>query len=216
MMNGVSRGLLVVAALVPTMGQAQQQDTLAGAQLQLRRAFVRRGRFRARRRGRIDGDGLTLSGSFELTEDWHAYASYTNSDLDSSIDINTWALGAGYRYPLQDNVDIYGRVLYVNAKSTVPDRSPPTRTTTASGCKRGSACASAKCSRSRATLTSRRRRQRHGAAGERPLPLHAEPLGRHRPDVRRRYRQPRYQRALHVLTHIGAARAAMRARPPTP
>jgi hypothetical protein len=62
----------------------------------------------------IDGDGLTLSGSFELTEDWHAYASYGSHDLDFGIDVDTWALGAGYAYPLKDDVDVYGRVLYID------------------------------------------------------------------------------------------------------
>jgi hypothetical protein len=65
--------------------------------------------------GDLDGDVLTLSGSFEINEDWHAYASFANGDLDSGIDVDTWAIGAGYRYPLRDDVDIYGRVLYLSS-----------------------------------------------------------------------------------------------------
>ena len=57
---------------------------------------------------------MTLSGSFEINDDWHAFASYGNADLDFGIDIDTWALGAGYAFPLREDVDLYGRVLYLN------------------------------------------------------------------------------------------------------
>ena len=120
MMNGVSIGLLAVAALVPTLGQAQQPTPLPELSYNYAELSYDEGDFELEGVGGIDGDGLTLSGSFELTEDWHAYASFTNSDLDSSIDVDTWALGAGYRYPLQDNVDIYGRVLYIDREVDGP------------------------------------------------------------------------------------------------
>ena len=152
MMNGVSIGLLVVAALVPTLGQAQQPTPLPELSYNYAELSYDESDFDLGGADDVDGDGLTLSGSFEITEDWHAYASYTNSDLDFSIDIDTWALGAGYRYPLQDNVDIYGRVLYINSEVDGPGPFAAA-TTTASGCKRASACASAKCSRSRAAFS---------------------------------------------------------------
>lgn len=28
--------------------------------------------------------------------------------------LDTWAIGAGYRYPLRDNVDVYRRILFIN------------------------------------------------------------------------------------------------------
>jgi hypothetical protein len=65
----------------------------------------------------IDGDGLTLSGSFELTDDWHLFASYGTADLDNNIDVDTLSLGAGYRHALKDNVDLYGRVLYISSEA---------------------------------------------------------------------------------------------------
>jgi hypothetical protein len=70
--------------------------------------------------GDIDGDGITVSGSFELTEDWHVYASYNTSDLDFGIDLDSWAIGAGYRYPLRNDTDLYGRVLYITTEADVP------------------------------------------------------------------------------------------------
>lgn len=114
MMNGVSIGLLAAAALVPALSQAQQPTPLPELSYNYAELSYDESDFDLDAAD-VDGDGLTLSGSFELTEDWHVYASYATSDLDGSIDINSWALGAGYRYPLQDNVDIYGRVLYINS-----------------------------------------------------------------------------------------------------
>jgi hypothetical protein len=70
--------------------------------------------------GEIDGDGLTLSGSWAINDDWHVYGAYATADLDFGIDLDSLAIGAGYRYPLQDDVDIYGRVLYINSDVDVP------------------------------------------------------------------------------------------------
>jgi hypothetical protein len=67
-----------------------------------------------------DGDGLSLEGSFELTDDWHVVASYGAGDLDNGTDLDTWALGAGYRHALKNNVDLYGRVLYINSEFDGP------------------------------------------------------------------------------------------------
>ena len=70
--------------------------------------------------GDIDGDGLTLSGSYEINDDWHAFASYGTADLDFNVDIDTLAVGVGYVFPLQDDVDLYGRVLYINQDIDTP------------------------------------------------------------------------------------------------
>ena len=210
MMNGVSKGLLVLAALVPAVSQAQQPTPLPELSYNYAELSYDESDFDLDS-DNVDGDGLTLSGSFELTEDWHAYAAYSTSDLDDGIDVDGWAIGAGYRYPLQDNVDIYGRVLYINREVDGPGpcRRRGRRPRAASAYPH----ARQRSVRGRGRHSApRRRRQRHGAAGERPLPLHAELLGRHRPDVRRRYRQPRDQRALHVLTRWFARAALLRAR----
>jgi hypothetical protein len=120
MMNRVSKGLLVLAALVPAVSQAQQPTTpLPELSYNYAELSYDESDFDLDS-DNVDGDGLTLSGSFELTEDWHAYAAYSTSDLDDGIDVDGWAIGAGYRYPLQDNVDIYGRVLYINREVDGP------------------------------------------------------------------------------------------------
>jgi hypothetical protein len=114
MMNGVSRALLCTAILLPAVGAAQQsrpqspQFSYNYVELSYDETDFDFGG------PDIDGDGLTLSGSFELTEDWHAFASYGSADLDFGIDLDTWAIGAGYVFPLREGIDIYGRVLYVD------------------------------------------------------------------------------------------------------
>jgi hypothetical protein len=117
-MNGVSRALFFTAVLVPTIGLAQQTPSeLAYTYVEL---AYDESDFEVAGGGDVDGDGLTLSGSFAITDEWHAFASYGNADLDFGIDIDTWAIGAGYRYPLRDDIDLYGRVLYINSETDVP------------------------------------------------------------------------------------------------
>lgn len=117
MTNGVLRALLVTTALLPALSEAQESAATRPASPQFNYSYVELGYAEAEFQvgnGDIDGDGLTLSGSFEINDDWHAYASYGNADLDFGIDIDTWALGAGYAFPLRENVDLYGRVLYLS------------------------------------------------------------------------------------------------------
>jgi hypothetical protein len=128
MMNGVPTGLLAmtVLALLPAVGTAQQQ---APVQPPFSYSYVEiaydESDFDVAGGGDIDGDGLTLSGSFEINDDWHAFASYGTADLDFGIDVDTWAIGAGYRYPLQDDIDLYGRVLYIDSAVDVPGPADP-------------------------------------------------------------------------------------------
>ena len=124
-MNGVSRTLAVMTVLlVPAVGAAQQSRTQPFNYTYVELSYDESD-FDLGDDGDGDGDGLTLSGSFEINEDWHAYAAFANSDVDLGfdlgfdlgnfgIDVDTWTIGAGYRYPLRDDVDIYGRVLYIS------------------------------------------------------------------------------------------------------
>ena len=68
----------------------------------------------------LDGDGFSLSGSFELNDDWHVFAGFGHDELDFNLDLDSWQFGAGYRHPLRDDVDIYGRVMFVNLEADVP------------------------------------------------------------------------------------------------
>ena len=114
MKNGVSRALLCTAFLLPAVGQAQDARP-ASAEFNYTYLEVSYDEHDFDfGNASVDGDGITLSGSFELTDDWHIYTSYSQADLDFGIDVDTWAIGAGYVYPLKDGIDLYGRVLYVD------------------------------------------------------------------------------------------------------
>jgi hypothetical protein len=118
-MNGVSKTLLgMTVLLLPALGQAQQNQTQPFSY-----SYVELGYDESDfdlGGGEIDGDGLTLSASWALNDDWHVYGSYGTADLDFGYDLDTLAIGAGYRYPLQDDVDLYGRVLYISSDLDLP------------------------------------------------------------------------------------------------
>jgi hypothetical protein len=125
-MNGVSRALLFTAVLLPAAGQAQESASRPQS-AQFNYSYVQLGYneadFNLGGPFEGDGDGLSLAGSFEISDDWHVYASYGSADVDvggpfnADIDVDTWTLGAGYVFPLKENVDIYGRVLYIDTSA---------------------------------------------------------------------------------------------------
>src|SRR5688500_11756726 len=82
MMTGVSRSLLVVAALLPAATQAQEATPTPPFNYTYVELGYDEAEYVVGSVEGLDGDGLTLSGSFEITVDWHAYASYNTSDLD--------------------------------------------------------------------------------------------------------------------------------------
>lgn len=60
----------------------------------------------------VDGDGISLGGSFALTQNYHVFGEYTMADLDFGIDADTLSLGFGYNRPLTEAVDFVGSVSY--------------------------------------------------------------------------------------------------------
>lgn len=120
MMNGVSRALMVTVALLPAWSMAQEPAATRPQSPQFNYSYVELGYDESDYDlgpFDVDGDGLTLSGSFEINDEWHAFASYGSSDLDFGIDIDTWTLGAGYVFPLREDIDLYGRVLYIDVSA---------------------------------------------------------------------------------------------------
>ena len=122
MTNRISGALLAGALLLPIVGAAQENQRPTDSEFSYTYVEISYDEidFDVSGVGDIDGDGLTVSGAYELTDDWHVYASYGNSDLDFGIDLDTLAIGAGYVYPLNQDVDIYGRVLYIDQEVDVP------------------------------------------------------------------------------------------------
>jgi hypothetical protein len=63
----------------------------------------------------IDGEGITLNGSYAFNNRFHGFASYTNQDFDAGLDVQSYQLGAGIRWPLLDSKwDIVGTGAYLN------------------------------------------------------------------------------------------------------
>ena len=121
-MNGVSRAVLVATVLLlPALSSAQEgsKSSKSGFDYNYAELSYDKHDFDVSRApDNIDGDGFTLSGSFKVADDWHVYASYGTANLDFGIDVDTWALGLGYSYSVKPNVDLYGRVLYIDQSAS--------------------------------------------------------------------------------------------------
>lgn len=116
-MNRAFQTLLLAALALPAVSMAQEAATTRPTSAQFTYSYVELGYDETDfdlGPVDVDGDGLTLAGSFEINDDWHVYASYGSADLDFGIDVDTWTLGAGYVFPLKEGIDIYGRVLYID------------------------------------------------------------------------------------------------------
>ncbi len=120
MRNGVSRALLAALVLVPAVSFAQKTTPRPQLSYTYVELAYDESDFDVAGANKVDGDGFTLAGSYEINDDWHVYASYGADDLDFGIDLDTWRIGAGYRYGLRDNVDLYGRVLYIRNNVHAP------------------------------------------------------------------------------------------------
>jgi hypothetical protein len=116
-MSRASQALLLAALAVPAVSMAQEAATARPQSAQFNYSYVELGYDETDfdlGPVDVDGDDLTLAGSYEINDDWHVYASYGSADLDFGIDVDTWILGAGYVFPLKEDIDIYGRVLYID------------------------------------------------------------------------------------------------------
>ncbi len=60
-----------------------------------------------------DGDGIGVSGSLALLPRYHVFGSYRDEGFDFDLDRTTLQIGAGYRYPLQEDFELVGRLSYV-------------------------------------------------------------------------------------------------------
>lgn len=68
----------------------------------------------------VDGDGVSLGGSFAINPDFHVFAGYTTGDLDFNVDYTGWNAGIGYNTELSDKVDAYARLSYEYAEIDAP------------------------------------------------------------------------------------------------
>ena len=62
-----------------------------------------------------DGDGIRVAGSVSILPRFHVFGSYQDEGFDFDLDRTTLQIGAGYRYALQQDFDLVGRLSYVEA-----------------------------------------------------------------------------------------------------
>lgn len=68
-----------------------------------------------------DFDGWLLRGSFEPVENFFVYGRYSDQSVSiqgTDFDGQAWALGAGYALPLNERLDLYGKVGYVSTEAS--------------------------------------------------------------------------------------------------
>ncbi|MGH8250919.1 MAG: outer membrane beta-barrel protein [Steroidobacteraceae bacterium] len=63
-------------------------------------------------------DGFGLRGSVGFSENWFVFGEYTDQDL-AGVDIDQFAVGLGGHYTLTEEMDLVGRVGYVDAEAAV-------------------------------------------------------------------------------------------------
>ena len=122
-MNEVSRGLLAAAVLLlPALSMAQSKEPTRPSKSGFDYTYLEIGYDKhdfdvPDTSNHIDGDALRFAGSFELKDRWHLYGSYESANLDFGIDLDRWMVGLGYSYPIKKDIDLYGRVLYVDTRA---------------------------------------------------------------------------------------------------
>lgn len=64
----------------------------------------------------LDADGLTVNGSYAITENIHAFGGYSKFNIDHTpVDLDVWNIGLGYNYGLNAKTDLLVRAAYEKA-----------------------------------------------------------------------------------------------------
>lgn len=67
-----------------------------------------------------DGDGLGVTGSYAIADNWHIVAGYQGLGYDFDVDFSTLSAGIGYNTPVTDAIDIVAQVSYLYASVDTP------------------------------------------------------------------------------------------------
>ena len=67
--------------------------------------------------GAPSADGFGLRGSVGFAENWFVFGEYSNQDL-AGVDIDQFAVGLGGHYGLTNEMDLVGRIGYVDAEAS--------------------------------------------------------------------------------------------------
>lgn len=63
----------------------------------------------------VDGDGFALRGSIEFHPNFFAFAEYEDLGYDFNVDVTAFQVGAGGHWPLNEKIDLVGRLGIVKA-----------------------------------------------------------------------------------------------------
>ncbi|MDJ0939423.1 MAG: hypothetical protein QNJ00_06640 [Woeseiaceae bacterium] len=66
----------------------------------------------------VDGDGFAIGGSFEFGTMWQAFASYSMTDFDFNVDLDEFAIGAGFHSGLSATSDFFLNLAYLRADAS--------------------------------------------------------------------------------------------------
>ncbi len=68
----------------------------------------------------LDAGGLEIGGSFSLSPNVHAFASYQDWEQNQNIDRSILQLGAGYHWDLSPNLDLVATIAYADSELDFP------------------------------------------------------------------------------------------------
>lgn len=66
----------------------------------------------------IDGNGFGVSGSFEINDSWFIDVGYSKLDFDFDVELDQYAIGAGWHTGMSDNADFFATLSYVSAEAS--------------------------------------------------------------------------------------------------
>ena len=63
-----------------------------------------------------NADGFTIGGSYDFGNSFYGFGEYASIGVDNfNLDLNTFQIGAGYRYEMAPSTDLIGELSFVNA-----------------------------------------------------------------------------------------------------
>ncbi len=65
----------------------------------------------------VDGDGLGVSASLEIDENFHVFGEYQTADIDFGVDLTIMELGVGYHTNISPHMDVYANLGYVDVEA---------------------------------------------------------------------------------------------------
>ena len=68
----------------------------------------------------VDGDGWAVAGSVAINESWYGFASYGSGELESIVDVDQFAIGAGWHSPINERTDWFVSLAYIGAEVSAP------------------------------------------------------------------------------------------------